>query len=106
LFGYGSEDKISVDVIDTSFITIVSPVLKDEFEDVISDYTLMYGEYPLVDVLDDPSLLEYSKEKAFENMEFGLDTTFTLDLVASIDQLDANIIYYVVVVPRDETGNL
>lgn len=106
LFWYASDDGISVDVIDTSFITITSPVLKDEFDEVISDYTVMYGEYPLVDVLDDPSLLEYSKEKAFENLEFGTDTTFTMDLATSTDQLDPDIIYYVVVVPRDDTGNL
>lgn len=106
LFWYASEDKISVDVIDTSFITITSPVLKDEFGDVIPDYTVMYGEYPLVDVLDDPTLLEYSKEKAFENLEFGTDTVFTMDLAASTDQLTSDMIYYVVVVPRDDTWNL
>ncbi len=105
LFWYASEDKITVDVIDTSFVTIKSPVLKDEFDDSIADYTLMYGEYPLIDVLDDPSLLEYSKEKAFENLEFEWDTVFTMDLSTS-DELNADTVYYVVVVPRDETWNL
>jgi len=69
LFGYSSTEQISVDSIDSSSITIESPVLEDEFEDIISDYTLMYGEYPLIDVLDDPSLLDYSREKNFSNLD-------------------------------------
>jgi len=44
-------------------------VLKDEFDDVISAYTLMYGEYPLADVLDDPTLLDYSREKNFNSLD-------------------------------------
>jgi len=69
LFGYSSTEQISVDSIDSSSITIESPVLEDEFEDIISDYTLMYEEYPLIDVLDDPSLLDYSREKNFSNLD-------------------------------------
>lgn len=105
LFWYATTDKISVDVIDTSFVTIKSPVLKDEFDDSIADYTLMYGEYPLIDILDDPSLLEYSKEKVFENLEFGWDTVFTMDLSTN-NELNADTVYYVVVVPKDDTWNL
>jgi hypothetical protein len=29
----------------------------------------MYGEYPLIELLDDPSLLDYSREKVFENLD-------------------------------------
>jgi hypothetical protein len=35
LFGYAVSDEISVDSIDDSSVIIKSPVLKDEFDDVI-----------------------------------------------------------------------
>ncbi len=105
LFGYGSSDRISVDSIDSDSISIESTVLQDEFDDIISDYTLMYGEYPLIDVLDDPSLLDYSREKAFENLDLVWDTTFTMELTTS-DSIDEDKVYYVVAVPKDDAWSL
>ncbi|HKL44339.1 MAG TPA: hypothetical protein VJ892_03605 [Candidatus Absconditabacterales bacterium] len=105
LFGYGSSDQISVDNIDENSVLIESPVLVDEFDDIINDYTLMYGEYPLIDVLDDPTLLDYSMEKSFENLDLDGDSNFTMELTKN-DDLDEDKIYYVVSVPRDEAGSL
>lgn len=65
----------------------------------------MYGEYPLIDVLDDPSLLDYSMEKAFENLDLAGDSTFTMELDTD-DDIDDDTVYYVVAVPRDEAGSL
>ncbi len=105
LFGYASSDEISVDAINNNSVTIKSPVLKDEFDDVIGDYTLMYGEYPLMDVLDDPTLLDYSREKTFENLDLVWDSTFTMDLESS-DDVDQDTIYYVVIVPKDDAWSM
>lgn len=105
LFGYASSDEISVESIDDNSVTLKSPVLKDEFDDVISDYTLMYGEYPLMDVLDDPTLLDYSREKTFENLDLDWTSTFTMDLESS-DDVDQDTIYYVVIVPKDDAWSM
>lgn len=105
LFGYAALDKISVDAIDDNSIVINSPVLKDEFQEIISNYTLMYGEYPLIDVLDDPTLLEYSREKAFDNLNLTLDSVFTMDLDTG-DEIDKDTVYYVVVVPKDDAWSM
>ncbi|HRX63664.1 MAG TPA: hypothetical protein P5060_01015 [Candidatus Absconditabacterales bacterium] len=105
LFGYSSTEQISVDSIDSSSITIESPVLEDEFEDIISDYTLMYEEYPLIDVLDDPSLLDYSREKNFSNLDLVGENNFTMELDTG-DDIDDETIYYVVAVPKDDAGSL
>ncbi len=105
LFWYWSSDQISVDNIDENSVLIESPVLVDEFDDIINDYTLMYWEYPLIDVLDDPTLLDYSMEKSFENLDLDWDSNFTMELTKN-DDLDEDKIYYVVSVPRDEAGSL
>ncbi len=105
LFGYSSTEQISVDSIDSSSITIESPVLEDEFEDIISDYTLMYEEYPLIDVLDDPSLLDYSREKNFSNLDLVWENNFTMELDTG-DDIDDETIYYVVAVPKDDAWSL
>jgi len=105
LFWYWSSDQISVDNIDEDSVLIESPVLVDEFDDIINDYTLMYWEYPLIDVLDDPTLLDYSMEKSFENLDLDWGSNFTMELTKS-DDLDEDKIYYVVSVPRDEAGSL
>lgn len=105
LFWYWSSEQISVDSIDQDSVSIQSPVLIDEFDDTIYDYTLMYWEYPLIDVLDDPTLLDYSMEKVFENLDLDWDSTFAMELSTS-DDIDEDKIYYVVSVPRDDAGSL
>lgn len=105
LFGYTPDDVIEVSNIWWNSITIQSPVLQDEFWDIISDYTLMYGEYPLVDVLDDPTLLDYSQEKYFEDLELTNESDFTMSIDMD-DNILEDIVYYVVAIPKDDAGTL
>lgn len=105
LFWYSATNKISIDSINSTSVTIQSPVLEDEFNDVIDNYTLMYGEYPLTEVLGNPTLLDDSKEKVFSNLDLWGDSSFNMDLTTS-DNLSSNIIYYLVSIPKDSAGTL
>jgi len=57
------------------------------------------------EVLDDPTLLDYSREKTFENLDLAGDSTFTMDLESS-DDVDQDTIYYVVIVPKDDAWSM
>ena len=105
LFWYSATNKISVDSINSTSVTIKSPILEDEFDDVIDNYTLMYGEYPLVKVLDNPTLLDHSKEKIFSNLNLWVNSTFNMKLTSS-DNINPSTIYYLVSIPKDSAGTL
>jgi hypothetical protein len=97
LFGYDDSHKLSVDDITTSSITLKSPVLVDELSSKIKDYILLYGNHSFDELLNDPKLLNSFTEVTFsaENN----DTTLTMTLNSN---LNANSIYYVVAIPRDD----
>jgi hypothetical protein len=101
LFGYRpSTDVISVDAITSTSITIESPVLQDEFDDIIDNYTLMYGPNTLSDIIDDPTLISSTREKIFSNLDLDGESSFTMNLTTS-DNINASTIYYLVSIPRD-----
>ncbi len=106
LFGYTpSLDKISIENITTTSVTIKSPVLKDEFNDIINNYTLMYGPNTLDQIIANPTLIANSKEKHFSNLSLAWQTTFTMTLNTA-DTINPNIVYYVMAVPKDTVGTL
>jgi hypothetical protein len=63
----------------------------------------MYGPNSFPDIIDNPSLLDYSMEKTFENLDLIGDTTFNMELDID-DDIDEDKIYYVLVVPIDDAG--
>ncbi len=106
LFGYKpATDKISVDSITSTSITIKSPVLKDEFNDTIRHYTLMYGPNTLSQIVADPTLISNTKEKVFSNLNLAGQTNFTMNLTTT-DTLNPNTIYYVMSIPKDSVWTL
>ena len=106
LFGYRpATDKISVDSITSTSITIKSPVLKDEFQDTINNYTLMYWPNTLAQLIANPNLISTTKEKLFSNINLVWMSNFTMNLTTS-DNIDPNTIYYLMSIPKDWAGEL
>ena len=97
LFGYDSTHQLSVDSITTTSITLKTPVLVDELSTKIEDYILLYGNHSFDELLDDPKLLSSFNEVTFSAGSSDTSLTMTLD-----SYLNANSIYYVVAVPKDE----
>lgn len=101
LFGYNpNSDKISVDSITSTSIVIKSSVLRDEFNDIISDYTLIYGPHTLSEIIDNPVLISDTKEKSFTNLNLAWQTSFTMTLNTS-NNINSNEIYYLMSMPKD-----
>ncbi len=99
LFGYGDENKVEVKNIEEDAITFVSPVLKNEEEEIITNYDVLFGAHPLEDILEDSSLTDSLKTKkvsAEKNTE-----RFSFSLNVEEDSLDTEAIYYVYVLPKD-----
>ncbi len=103
-FGYAVTQKITVDQISVNKIVIKSPVIEDELGVTIKKYTVMYSQYPLSQILETTSLLDQSKEKTFDFTTVG--TGITMELTATTDGIDPNIVYYLSVIPKDENGIL
>lgn len=101
LFGYDNTHKLSVDDITTTSITLKTPVLVDELSAKIKDYILLYGNHSFDELLDDPKLLTSFTEVTFSAESSDTTLTMTLD-----SNLNANSIYYVVAVPKDDRDML
>jgi hypothetical protein len=59
----------------------------------------------LTEVLDNPTLLDHSKEKAFSDLNLWSNSSFNMELKTS-DSLNSDRIYYVVSIPKDGAGTL
>ncbi|MEI7563651.1 MAG: hypothetical protein WCJ39_08740 [bacterium] len=103
-FGYTLSQKISVSQVSPTSVTLSSPAIQDDLGNKIKKYTVMYGEYPLAQILQTPALLDQSKEKTFDfpvvngNLSMALSTTG--------DGLDPTKVYYVSIIPKDQNGIL
>jgi predicted metalloprotease with PDZ domain len=97
LFGYNSEKQLSVKDISTTSIEFESPVLVDDLGTKITDYILLYGKHSFDELLSDPALLSSFTEVSFSPQ--GNENTLTMTLNSN---LDANAVYYVVAIPRDD----
>lgn len=104
LFGY-KWDKITVDNISSLSITVKSSVLMDELGDKIIDYTLLYWPKTLDQLIAEPTLMSYMREKSFANSGLATQTSFTMDLTTA-DTLNPDEIYYLVSIPRDSAGTI
>lgn len=96
--------NISVKSINSGSVTFESPVLLDEGGDDIKRYIMIYGTYPLSQLLawwSSVSINDF-KQKTFTFTWFS-STKFTMDLMTS-DGVLANQIYYVTVRPIDDDG--
>ncbi|HPC34206.1 MAG TPA: hypothetical protein PLP73_00965 [Candidatus Absconditabacterales bacterium] len=106
LFGYKPNvDTISVDNISSTSITIKSPVLKDEFGDIITNYTLLYGPNTLNQLIAEPTLISTTKEKNFTDQNISGQSNFTMNLTTS-DNINPDNIYYLVSIPKDSANTL
>jgi hypothetical protein len=103
-FGYAVSQKIMVDSISADNIIIKSPVIEDELGNKIKKYTVMFSQYPLSQILENTALLDQSKEKTFDFTTVGAEVT--MELKAIEDGINANNVYYVSVIPKDDNGIL
>ncbi|HBB04160.1 TPA: hypothetical protein DCZ39_04690 [Patescibacteria group bacterium] len=103
-FGYAVSQKISIDAIAVDKVVIKSPVIQDELGQKIKKYTVMYSQYPLSQILENPALLDQSKEKTFDFTT--MDTTVTMELRLVEDMLNPSVVYYLSVIPKDQNGIL
>ena len=103
-FGYTVSQKITVDQISLNKVVIKSPVISDDLGNKIKKYTVMFSQYPLSQILETTSLLDQSKEKTFDFTTVGTDITMELTLTG--DALNPNLVYYLSVIPKDQSGIL
>ncbi len=101
LFGYSTEQYIQVQNISDNSIDFSSPVIKNENDENIGQYNVLFGEYTMNEVLDNPDLIDAVTEKKITTTE---NSDFTFSLTVNEDNLDVNKIYFVSVAPRDASG--
>lgn len=102
-FWYTTTQKISVKEITNDRVIISSPIIKNQNNQNVTKYTIMYSEFPLTQILEDTNLLNQTKEKAFD-LTWTTDP-FTIELWTG-DGLDILKKYYLFVIPKDGSGNL
>lgn len=105
LFWYTTDKQISTKSISTTKFVIESPVILDDFNEKIVNYTVIYSKYPLAEILDNTALLSESMEKNYTNLDLASKSTFDIELLAT-DGISADQIYYVSVVPKDQNDIL
>ncbi len=99
-FGYAPTQRIKVASIAPDKVVIKSPLIKDELGNIIKKYTLMFSQYPLSQILENPALLDQSKEKTFDFPTPGTDITMELHMVT--DTLSPVHVYYLSIIPKDQ----
>ena len=102
-FGYSSSDKIEVVSISKDSVEIESPVVQDEAWFDILDYAILYGQHPIAEAMENPSLLDNFGEKEI-SLNDNPGSTFTITLNTTDDNLDSDKIYYALLLPKDEFG--
>lgn len=100
-FGYiGADDKIEVKEITEEKVVIESPLIVWELGEEISNYTVMYSTNSLTEILEDSQLLDDSLERDFDIT--SSDPKFTIELDKIESNIDADKIYYAMIVPKDD----
>ena len=102
-FWYTTTEKITIKEIADEKAIIQSPLIKNQNNENISNYTLMYSEFPLTEILENTSLLNETKEKTITLT--GSWDPFYVELWIS-DWLNPITKYYLFIIPKDATGNL
>ncbi|AHB41739.1 hypothetical protein P148_SR1C00001G0952 [candidate division SR1 bacterium RAAC1_SR1_1] len=102
-FGYTTTEKLTIKEITDQKVIIESPIIKNQSNENITKYTVMYSEFPLTEILEDTNLLNQTKEKSFDIT--GTNNSFTIEL-GTADGIDIIKKYYLFVIPKDINGNL
>lgn len=102
-FWYTTTQKITIKEITDQKVVIESPMIKNQTNQNITKYTIMYSEYPLTEILENTNLLNQTKEKSIDFT--GTNDPFTMELGTS-DGIDIIKKYYLFVIPKDGSGNL
>ncbi len=101
-FGYSISQQISIKDILEDRVIIQSPLVSKAGQN-ITNYTLMYSEFPLSEISEDTNLLKETKEKVI-NID-GNKNPFEVELGMS-DQLNPIKKYYLFIIPKDSSGNI
>lgn len=102
-FWYTTVEKITIKEITDEKVVIQSPLIKNQNNQNISNYTLMYSEFPLTEILENTNLLNETKEKTITLT--GSEDPFHVELWIP-DWLNPITKYYLFIIPKDDTGNL
>lgn len=102
-FWYTTTEKLTIKEITDQKVIIESPIIKNQSNENITKYTVMYSEFPLTEILEDTNLLNQTKEKSFDIT--GTNNSFTIEL-GTADWIDIIKKYYLFVIPKDINGNL
>jgi hypothetical protein len=105
-FGYTDQDSLIVTAIDTTSLTIESPVIKDYDGHGVVDYMITYSPYMVEDLIvtTDNTLLDTVREKKIRVSEDTAPVVLTLGVQ---DGIQAETTYYALVSPiemYDELG--
>lgn len=104
-FGYSDTDKMSVETIDTSMITLRSPIIKDIGGDYVQIYRTTYSPYLVEDLaLMDTQTLSTtmkSKDTKLQSGEEYMKITLGVE-----DGLEVSETYYLMVTPIDMYDDL
>ncbi|MDR0369829.1 MAG: hypothetical protein LBH96_04955 [Candidatus Peribacteria bacterium] len=99
-FGYSDTDKISVETIDTSKITLVSPIIRDIGGDYVQIYRTTYSPYLIEDLeLMDTQTLSTTMKSIDTRLRSGEPSVKIM--LGVEDGLTASETYYVMVTPVD-----
>jgi len=98
-------DTIAVDNITASKVTFKSPFILDWAWNKITKYIIMYSPKSLSEMETDTTLLAQSKQKQFDITGIS-NATFTMDLISTWDVFSWNQIYYISVIPQDNSGTI
>ncbi len=102
-FWYTTTEKITIKEITDEKAVIQSPLIKMQNNTNISNYTLMYSEFPLTEILENTSLLNETKEKAITIA--NNESPFYAELGMS-DGVNPLTKYYLFIIPKDGSWNL
>lgn len=102
-FWYTSTQKVSVKTIDNEKIILESPLITKQDGEQITNYTIMYNEHSLIEILNQTDLLDATREKTY-NLTWS-NSPFTMELWMN-DGLDISKKYYLFILPKDGSGNL
>ncbi|PID34628.1 MAG: hypothetical protein CR971_02200 [candidate division SR1 bacterium] len=100
LFGYKDGNNVEVKTISKNGITFQSPILKNEANDTITNYEVLYGPHTVEEILNNDSSL-FGTLQTKKVVYTGTDTTLSFTLDTTEHALDTESIYYTYIVPKD-----
>lgn len=100
LFWYSNENQIIVKSISEKGILFSSPIIKNENNENISQYNLLFSENLLSDVISNPDLIDTLNEKKIINTG---SWNFDFSINVKEDKINIDKIYYISVAPKDNS---